>query len=330
MTIDLRVTAGSGMQLATIRVDPSRIRGSGGALSPAIDMECDGLVPMRPNESAIGIERVTLQLWLQQPKPAVPLGLPATRHWPGGGGFHSSNRGNMPTNFRLRFALAFEQVRLLEAAAAHAGPDPLELELRGEVSVGWMRDVAGSMDDPRRAALPEAIQMLGLSSNLWPFWVADIQEQRLYLTREQLAQNVLPGLGLDRVRLAAIRLPSSSGPLPHKLVAEYDAALRDYDAGRYREAIAKCRDVRNTVENALGAKDAAGERVADRVGQAGRASPRLVTFIGAVWKGLADLTNEAAHPDEMSAFTPASARVCLLTTAVILEAITELLSPANG
>lgn len=120
----------------------------------------------------------------------------------------------MPAHFPMRFALSFEQVRLLEAEVAQMGSGPLELELRGDVSVGWMRDVAGSQDDPRRAELPPAIQALGLSSTLWPFWVADIQEQRLYLTREQLAQNILPGVGLDRVRLAAIRLPGGGGPLP--------------------------------------------------------------------------------------------------------------------
>jgi hypothetical protein len=327
MTIELRVIAGSGMQLATIAVDPSQIRGTGGALSPAIELSCDGAVPARPNEAAIGIARITLQLWLPRMQPPMPLGLPATRHWPGGGGFHSSPRGTMPTHFQLRFALTFDQVRLLEAEAAGMGAAPVELELRGDVSVGWMRDVAGSQDDPRRAQLPVGIQPLGLSSTLWPFWVADIHDQRLYLTREQLAQNVLPGLGLDRVRLAAIRLPTSGGPLPAEILGEYDAGLRDYDAGRYREAIEKCRDVRNTVEKALGARPTAGERVGDKVARAGRASPSMTAYINATWQGLAELTNEAHHATDASLFTPASARACLLTTAVILEAIADLLSP---
>jgi hypothetical protein len=41
-----------------------------------------------------------------------------------------------------------------------------------------MRDIEGSQDDPRREKLPPSIQMLGLSSDLRPFWVADIQDQR--------------------------------------------------------------------------------------------------------------------------------------------------------
>jgi hypothetical protein len=327
MTVELSVTAGSGMRLATISVDPARVRGVGGALSPAIEIECDGAVPSRPIDEAIGIERVSLQLWLTHARPAVPIGCPATRYWPGGGGFHSSTRGTIPAHFQMRFALTFEQVRLLEAEVARMGSGPLELELRGEVSVGWMRDVAGSQDDPRRAQLPAGLQALGLSSTLWPFWVAEIHDQRLYLTREQLAQNILSGLGLDRVRLAAIRLPIGSGPLPPEIVGQFDAAVRDHDAGRYREAIEKCRDVRNSVEQALGAKISAGQRVGDKVASGGRASPGLVSLIQALWDGLTTITNEAHHATDPALFTAAGSRACILTTAVALEAVSELLSP---
>lgn len=74
--------------------------------------------------------------------------------------------------------------------------------------------------------------MLGTSSDLRPFWVADLQDQRVYVSQQQLAKNILPGLGLDRVRFAATRLPATGGPLPHTIFAEFDAAVRDYDAGR--------------------------------------------------------------------------------------------------
>jgi hypothetical protein len=62
MTIELGVVVGSGMQLATITIDPAQIRGTGGALSPAIEVPCRGVVPTPPTNATIGIDRVRLQL----------------------------------------------------------------------------------------------------------------------------------------------------------------------------------------------------------------------------------------------------------------------------
>ncbi len=281
----------------------------------------------RPADAGIGIERLTLQLWLPRQRPAVPLGLPATRHWPGGGGFHSSPEGTLPTHFQLRFPMTFDQLRLLEAAAITAAPGELELELRGDVSVGWMDRLGGGMFDPGRGELPPGIQTLGLFSQIQPFWVTGVQSNALRLTREQLAERILPGLGLDRVRLVTVRLPASGGVLPQKIVGEYDAARRDFDAGRYREAIQKCRNVRHTIEKAINASDKDGARVADQLGKFGAASPRTVAAIDLMWKGLAELTSEAHHPEDSSAFTGLSARMTLLATAVLVEAISELLTP---
>jgi hypothetical protein len=61
----------------------------------------------------------------------------------------------------------------------------------------------------------------------------------------------------------------------------------------------------------------------------GLASPRTVAAIDRIWRGLAELTSEAHHPEDHSAFTPVSARMTLLATAVMVEAISELLSPPS-
>jgi hypothetical protein len=326
VTIELAITAGM-TQMAKVTVDPAQVVGSGGGLSPALEITFKGSTNPRPNDSGIGVERITIQLWLPRQKPPVAIGAPATRFWPGGGGFHSSDRSSMETQFQLRFPMTVEQVRLLEAAATAAAPHELELELRGDVTVGWLPEVGGQMHGAGRDQLPPGIQNLGMFSQLQPFWTTEMHMNTLRLSREQLAKNILPGLGLDRVRLAAIRLPSGADALPQKLVGEYDAATRDFDAGRFREAIEKCRDVRYTIEQALGAKDTNGERVADQISKRGLAGERMVAFIDSIWKGLAELTNEAHHRSDTVAYTPTNARACLLTTAVMVEAISELLAP---
>lgn len=329
MTIELAVEAGS-TQVARFRVDPARLRGVGGGLSPALEVSFDGEIPARAGGVAIGVERVSLELWLSAAKPPVPIGRGATHWWPGGS-FCSPENGANRTHFDLRFDLTHEQARLLEAEAARLAPHDLELEFRGDITVGWVEWVANTIRGAQglepQPEIPPELQRFGLISRFHPFWTTKLSGSPLRLSKEQLAQNVLPGLGMDRIRLATVRLPSGSGLLPNKIVPQYDAARLDYDAGRYREAIEKCRDVRNTIERALDAQDRDGERVADRVAQRGRCSPAMKALVGDAWRGLAVLTNDAHHPSDTSLFSPTSARTCLLLTATLVEAISELLSP---
>jgi hypothetical protein len=83
--------------------------------------------------------------------------------------------------------------------------------------------------------------------------------------------------------------------LDRKLVSLFDEAVGKYERRDYRGAIALCRDIRNLVEQDLGATQAtpvavllAGER-----GLPPESPP--IQFVPRAWKLFADTTNDAHH-----------------------------------
>lgn len=146
----------------------------------------------------------------------------------------------------------------------------------------------------------------------------------LHVGREQWAEQILPAVGLDRVRLVAVRLPSD-GPLPKEVTRVFDEARRHYDEGRYKESIKSCRDLRYVVERSLDAVN--GRRVATVVADHRKASVDgpLYKFVDGVWSALVNLTDDASHP-EFKVFSRIDARACLLLTAAMVEALTDVLT----
>jgi hypothetical protein len=118
------------------------------------------------------------------------------------------------------------------------------------------------------------------------------------------------------------------GPLPKEVVRLFDEARRHYDEGRYKETIKSCRDLRYAVEAALGAVD--GRRIAAVVAEQRRASVDgpLYKFVDGVWTALVNLTDDASHP-ELKVFSRVDARACLLLTATMVEALTDLLTDST-
>jgi hypothetical protein len=143
-----------------------------------------------------------------------------------------------------------------------------------------------------------------------------------------LVNNVIPGLGLDRLRLIEIRVPSPGGSLPGAVVSLFDAARRDYDDGRYRECIQKCRDVRHAVEQYLGATGQ-NNTVADQVAARLALPPNdpRHALIDQTWQGLAALTSQAHHIAHLDLSSVADARAALLLTASLLDYLGHLFAP---
>ena len=192
----------------------------------------------------------------------------------------------------LRFSLSALQVHLLDTAAAQ--PDRVvNLLVRFEVEAAWVRD---EPQDVLGHASGSALELLPLA------WVR-ASGITLPVPRSEWAEGILPALGLDVLRLIAVRLPR-------------------------RGAIERARDVRNAVEKRLQATR--NDPVAAKVGQARglQEGAGTTAFLDGVWQALAEATNEAHHagrPDQ--AFTAPDARAVLLTTAVILEYLGGTLTP---
>jgi hypothetical protein len=135
---------------------------------------------------------------------------------------------------------------------------------------------------------------------------------------------VLPPLGFSSLRLIEIALPMANSLLPEDLLSSFDFARRDYDLGKYRECIQRCRDVRNGVEHSLGAtkQHPVADVIGDRLGLPADAPQRA--YLRNTWAGFADLTNAAHHLSTVQGMLRADAHVCLLTVALLLEYISQL------
>jgi hypothetical protein len=106
----------------------------------------------------------------------------------------------------------------------------------------------------------------------------------------------------------------------------FDDARARYDRGDYRGCVERCQDVRRAVETALQAtkRDPVSAKAASAAGLA----PGTTAFLDGVWHALAEVTNEAHHPEHGEpTYRDADARAVLLTTAVVLEYLGALLAP---
>jgi len=308
-------------RIGRLRLDPTQVRGEGGLVSPALVLPLTVELEAQPAEQRLVVTEVRAELSLGagSAHASSRLGeLVRVRGVGGDRGVWATIPGSTTTDAAdLRFALTALQVHLLDTAVTR--PDrAVNLLVRFEVEAAWVRD------EPQNVlghASGSALELLPLAS-------VRASEITLPVPRSEWAEGILPALGLDAMRLVAVRLPRRGGPLGDDLVAWFDQARHKFDAGDYRGAIERARDVRNAVEKRLQATR--NDPVAAKVGQA-RGLPEgagTTVFLDGVWGALAEATNEAHHagrPDQ--AFTAADARAILLTTAVILEYLGATLSP---
>jgi hypothetical protein len=312
--------------IGAIGADPADLRGTGGVLSPALELALEVRLNPQP-DGDLAVKQLSVELWLPlAAHNAVALGPKVTHTWPGG--LCSGRKHMNKTSTRLRFALSHEQLRLLEQHAARSLPGAIQLEFRFSTVIAWARWASNEIDrtDPNAPAHPFPVNYGVLVDVGAEFQTSSSPSDALtlYVGREQWAEQILPAVGLDRLRLIAVRLPSD-GPLPKEVVRLFDEARRHYDEGRYKDAIKSCRDLRYAVEAALGAVK--GRRVATVVAEQRRTSSDgpLYKFVDGVWTALVDLTDDASHPD-LKVFTRVDARACLLLTATLVEALTDVLT----
>jgi hypothetical protein len=309
-------------RVGRLRLDPTQVRGEGGLASPALVLPLSVELEPQPPERRLLVTEVRAELSLGAGTVHAGSRLGESVRVRGVGGasgvWASVPDSTVSHGAALRFSLTALQVHLLDTAAAP--PDRVvNLLVRFEVEAAWARDEA---QDVLGHSSGSALELLPLA------WIR-AAEITLPVPRSEWAEGILPALGLDVLRLVAVRLPRRGGPLGDDLVAWFDQARHKFDAGDYRGAIERARDVRNVVEKRLQATR--NDPVAAKVGQA-RGLPdgaRTTAFLDGVWQALAEATNEAHHagrPDQ--AFTGPDARAVLLTTAVILEYLGGTLTPA--
>ncbi|PZR99876.1 MAG: hypothetical protein DLM70_14600 [Chloroflexi bacterium] len=314
-----------------IALDLERVRGEGGPASPCLVLPVTVSMHSRDASQALAVTNLVCTLYSGEIIPAYQVGQPVTFDLMGGLPVRSTRFAPNPHCMEISFPLSTSLIHRLEDRRHRTEDKAFFGHLTVSGTVAWL--VASGGEAPGNRSM-KPIPGYAFDSNLGIcFILAPFQETRVdtivvRVSASTWIDHVLPGLGLDHVRLVEISLPRSGGALPEAIGPFFDGARRDYDAGRYRECVQKCRDVRYAVEKHVGAtaQRPVGEAIQDRVGWPLAEAERR--FLNQCWRALADFTSASHH---QHAFFAADANACLLLSAVLLEFLQNLVvAPPAG
>jgi hypothetical protein len=234
--------------------------------------------------------------------------------------------GSNSSEILARFPLTDPLIAKLEAHR-HANPEAMFVgALRLSATVVWVSQTLNNYPlSPRdQTDHPFSGGTMGMYSFLAPFWTTSIEDLDVCIPASTWVGAVLPGWGLDHLRLIEVALPRTGGFFPDTVVGHFDAAKRAFDMGQYRPCMVACRDVRYEVEQHLGAteKNPIGDIIEQRLGLAPGSQQR--DLVNAAWRALRFETNVAPHIPGGPRVTEADARACLHLTAVVLEYVGRL------
>lgn len=336
------IMVGSSHSVGTIECSGEHVTGEGGPVDPRLVVPLVVRLHRRPVAEQVAVLGFRISLHLAPPSSSLDdrnsIGPVVTTVGPSPVGtvnlpFLSLPDGIIDYHCAVRIPLTLAHITQLERFRHQAPNKILAATLRIVPEVAWVLAVGNSISIPNReeaAPLPNPFSsMMGMLVTYAHFWSVGACAVPLTVSSSAWITNVLPGLGYDSLRLIEIRLPPTGGALPSSIGSFFDDARRDYDAGRYRECIEKCRDVRNAIEQYLGAttKDHIAKVIGDRLGWTASAPQRA--YLKGMWDGFAALTNAGHHIPAALQLTETDARTCVLTTATLCEYLNALLSPAR-
>jgi hypothetical protein len=161
----------------------------------------------------------------------------------------------------------------------------------------------------------------GMFSQLYPFWTCRITTMMVQIDQSHWIDNVLPGLGYDRLRLLELSFPP---PLPDhsSAAAQFDKARKALDQRRYGDCISECRGLLNMWEKEYGATKQ--KRLADVVAGDRRWPEDDIRrqLLDTLWKEVGDVANAPHHPEgdvNAELFNDRDARLILVLTAALSE-----------
>jgi hypothetical protein len=308
--------------IGTLILDERRIRSEGGCYDARLVFPLTITMHPQPKGAMVAVTELRCSLHLSTPAfegnrvgqtATVPLS---------GMNCRSQTQAPMQGSIEVRLPVTKELFAYLETHRHQHPERTFEAHLGFQGNVAWL-SATGNVTPSQisdHAIDPDA----GPFSILASFWYVNIGEIPLQVPASVSVNQVLPSLGFSSMRLVEITLPVASDALPENLLPLLDVAQRDYDLGHYRECIQKCRDVRNAVEQHLGATKQIpiATVMGNRLGLPPDAPQR--TFLGKQWAGFADLTNAAHHLSTVQGMLRTDAHACLSTMAVLLEYISQL------
>jgi hypothetical protein len=259
----------------------------------------------RATEEMLALTRLVSHLHVSNENdPGSEVGLPARVDLVPGFYARSLPEGHSKHSTELRFQLTPSSAHRLEAAR-HASSDSLfEFKLRCEGEVAWIRQTWGETHPShgRAGAIdpndPFKLQ-LGLHSDLSVFWTVQIGTLRIQMEPSAWISNVLPGLGIDTVRLVEVVFPPS---LPGGSATKmFDEALRAFNAKRYDDCVSKCRGIISAWNKQVGSTKAKPMGTVIAATQGWPQSDQRISWLNSLWQALIDMSNATHHPESRAA-----------------------------
>jgi hypothetical protein len=308
------------------------IRGEGGPFDARLVVPVSIEMQQRPADQMIALTSLLGYLHLGESNNATTqIGLPAALNLMRGMPARSVPGGSSPYVIDMRFQLSLAQVHQLEMAR-HATPDgDFILSLRFEGPLVWIRNTYGEARVSPRQAPPAQTEdpfgvQFGLHSDLSYFWTTDIDSLRVHIDASVWIQQVLPGLGIQNLRLIEVVFPPGL-PEIGNAAKVFDDAENAYFSKRYADCISKCRGIIRAWNQQLTATSK--QHLAELVGNSQRwpADDPRRKLLDSIWQALLEAANAASHPEGQDpAYRPSAhdAQLQLMMTAVVSEYLHQL------
>lgn len=335
MTDTANINLGGRISIGTIVPLIASVRGEGGAFNPHLVVPLKVTMNQQPDAGQIILTELSAGLHLGSAATSTDNQLGARVYVNLLREFRCRTLPSGPNECQiaLRFPLTQAQIALMEKDRHAQLNHQFTAILTLEATPAWMIRTWNSALSPLSSVQPGTETQaqhpvsfdLGMHSLLAPFWTTRIEDLTVNVPASSWIEKVLPQLGMNTLRLIEVALPQRGEPIHDAAIDFFETALRHFDLGLYREAMASCRDVRTAIERELGATEAnpIGNVVAQRLGW-GAGMPQQA-LLNAMWNAFRIVTNEAHHLPGGPRLLESDARACLHLTSVLLEYVGQVL-----
>jgi hypothetical protein len=316
--------------IGSITVSESAVRADKGVPHPHLVLPISIELNARP---------ITEQLAIPDLWSALNLGQPADARTQVGSWVHltesrtflatSTERGVSSFPYELRIPIDPPTVQQLESHRHQSSDKSFAANVAFVARAVWVYGVGNSFPI-HGGPDPQAIKNHSFPTTYGMFYRVDhfegvrVTHLPIRISASDWVDKVLPGLGLDRVRLLELTLPRPGGIVNEKVIRFLDEAFRNFDSGRYRESISSTRDARNALEQSLEATKShpIADVVVERSGLS-REHPRR-QFLFDAWSLYSKLTNAGPHFESGEVVTAEDARLALYATSIFLEYLASI------
>jgi hypothetical protein len=307
--------------VGSISVNGGAIRGEGGPVRPRLVVPVKIEISPQPEDAMVAVTSLTASLGAQQyASPAQVLCQPVTRQLVSRFPAHSKPTIANEYTEDFRFFLSQAEVEDIEALRHTASSEVFTLYMDLDVVVAALKSHNRSGGEST-----SWIPQFGMLSEVMPFWTTQIQPLQINIEHATWVNNVLPGLGYDRLRLIELTFP----PLPDhpNSAKQFDKAKKALDERRYGDCIGECRGLLAMWEKhykATPRQNPLAKVIGDLRGWADDDIRRQM--LDAIWKEVGDVANAPPHPEgdvDADMFEKRDARLVLLLTAALSEYIEQ-------